>query len=292
MNCPVCNSTACHKLNKKVRGCDQAGVSCCNYCQHHWLTDCSLEKDYYKKEYDTFLAERSKDQSWTLPEEHAQKRVVEAHERLDWLSEYLDFSSADTILELGCSSGFMLQALKERLPDKEIWGVEPSDKHRNRANNAGLNVCAANHELGNRKFDIIFAFFVLEHISDPLTWLKEINDYGNTGGKILMVVPNGREALVSTYPESNYDQFVWQAPHLSYFSPVSLKTVLRNFDNQAKVHHYQRYSLSNHLNWLSGIKPKMEEDYDHITSDVDYHYKKSLLDNEISDTLIGVIEVS
>ncbi len=291
MICPICSSMKTKDLKKSVRGCDKAKVYFCSDCKYAFLIDCTIEKDYYKEEYDTFLAERSKDNSWVLPIEHARNRIVEARERLKLLSKYLRFREAESILELGCSSGFVLQALNELYPGKKLWGVEPSHRHREYALNSSLNVVASNKNLGKRKFDIIIAFFVLEHIRNPELWLKKVCGFAKQDATILMMVPNGREALVSTYPKSNYDQFIWQAPHLSYFSEKSLKILLSKINKNSNVYQYQRYSLNNHLNWVSGIKPQEAADYKHISSGVDLEYKKSLITHGIADTLLGVLQI-
>ncbi len=226
------------------------------------------------------------------PKEHVQKRFCEARERIQWLSHYIKFGDAESILELGCSSGAFLLALKELYPEKNIQGVEPSDMHRQCALDLSLKVASSNMELKGAKFDVIIAFFVLEHILNPGAWLKELCLFADKGSRILMIVPNGREALVSTYPKSNYDQFVWQAPHVSYFSQASLELLFKkNIGRSAKVYQYQRYSLNNHLNWLSGIKPEREETYPHVSETVDTEYKRSLVTHGIADTLLGVVSV-
>lgn len=291
LKCRICQSTNIETLvEKKVRGSEQAKVNKCHACGYHFLTDVDLGDDFYEEEFDTFMAERAKDNSWVDAKEHHASRLKDAHERLAILEKHIDFSAIESALELGCSSGFVLQALKERFPNMRLAGVEPSHRHREYAVNLGHDVSDSLESHNGKKFDFIFSYFVLEHIMEPESWLHSLQEYANPGCMVAMVVPNGDEAMVSTYPISNYDQFVWQLPHVSYFSERALNTLLERVGVDVKIQHHQRYTLSNHLNWLTGMKPKQSVDYDHLQT-VDEVYKEALEKHGIGDTLIGFFRI-
>lgn len=73
------------------------------------------------------------------------------------------------------------------------------------------------------KFDAVTMFHVLEHMVDPHSALKTINNLLNDKGKLMIVVPNG-ESLGTKIFRENYN---WNVRHhVSYFSKRSLRIIL------------------------------------------------------------------
>jgi SAM-dependent methyltransferase len=291
MNCKICNSDNVRQLDKQVQEAQDAIVYHCYNCEHTFLDNINFSGNFYKKEFDSFMAERAKDSSWLNPHSHHQKRLEEAKSRINLLNKYIDFAKIDSLLELGTSSGFFLSVLQEVYPQIQAFGVEPSNRHRKHACDLGFDVRNKIDDFNNHTFDVIIAFFVLEHVPSPKQWLAHLKKFTKPGTIIIMVVPHGREALVSIYHDANYDKFVWQAPHISYFSQKSLRILLEKISENIHVYQYQRYSLANHLNWMSGLKPEKSLDYEHITEEINILYKQSLEAHEIADTLIGMAYV-
>jgi len=290
MDCKLCGAAGTTIVPKKVQGSNVARVRRCDACDYFFLTDVDLAGDFYKTDFETFMADRAADTSWTDPETHYERRLADAHQRIALLERHVDFKRVKRALELGCSTGFLLQALKERHPHIGVAGVEPGERHREYARTKGFSVVADLTEL-REKFDFVVSYFVLEHITDPEAWLRKVLEFANPGAQVVTVVPNVDEALVKAYHDPNYDQFVWQAPHLSYFTAKSLDMLFSRFTKDRAVIQNQRYSLSNHLNWLSGIKPKRSIDYPHITPEIDRQYKAALEQHGLADCLIGVMRL-
>lgn len=291
MECKLCNYKKCENLHKSVRGSNNAEVYYCKNCDFAFLVNIDIDESFYEHEFDTFMAERAGDTSWENSKEHFEQRMKDARERVLLLKKWIDFENINSILELGSSSGFLLKALEEEFPSIELCGVEPSEKHQNYARKKGLQIHSNLESLGEKKFDLILSYFVLEHILEPKKWLIELAKRANHNASFVAIVPNLNEALVKVYKDEHYDKFVWQLPHVSYFSEQSLNILLDSTFKNITVHHLQRYTISNHFNWLSGIKPKKSIEYSHITKDLDLAYKKSLEQNAIGDTLVGVSKI-
>jgi len=291
MKCKLCDSNECKNLNKSVRGSDTAQVYYCEKCDYAFLVNIDIDESFYEHEFDTFMAERASDTSWKNSSEHFEQRMIDAQDRVKLLKQWVDFSKVNSILELGSSSGFLLKALEKEFPNIDIYGIEPSEKHQDYAKKIGLKVYSNMEELGEKKFDLILSYFVLEHILEPQKWLFELKQKANNNAYFVAIVPNLNEALVKVYEDKNYNEFVWQLPHVSYFSDKSFEILLARIFNKSTIYHLQRYTLSNHLNWLSGLKPNKTIEYQHITDEINSMYKKSLEKNKIGDTLVGVAKI-
>ena len=111
----------------------------------------------------------------------------------------------------------------------------------------------------NLKFDLIIHFFVLEHIADPLTFLKKLLSLLKKNGKIVFEVPNVDDPLHSIYRIKEFEKFYWSIAHPWYFSSHSLKFLLDKLDCKFEIEFDQRYDLSNHLTWLLEGKPGGDE---------------------------------
>lgn len=291
MTCKLCGSKGCKNLHKTVRGSEKAHVYYCESCDYAFLVDIDIDASFYEQEFDTFMAERAGDASWENSNEHFEQRMTDARQRVQQLKEWVDFAKIGSVLELGSSSGFLLKALEEEYLHLKLSGIEPSERHRQYANKIGLNTHSSLEALDHQTFDLILSYFVLEHILEPKEWIGELKKYANNNAYFIAIVPNLNEALVKVYEDKNYDKFVWQLPHVSYFSETSLKLLLDSTLGNSDIHHLQRYTLSNHLNWLSGIKPKKSIEYPHITSATNLEYKQSMEQHKIGDTLAGVTNI-
>lgn len=97
-----------------------------------------------------------------------------------------------TVLEIGCGRGSFGARLAQRY---DYLGVEPDDdsyavaRDRLRAAGAGEVRNIPSAELGDRRFDLVCAFEVLEHIEDDAAALKEWSGHVRPGGWLLLSVP-------------------------------------------------------------------------------------------------------
>lgn len=104
------------------------------------------------------------------------------------------FPSVRTMLEVGCGTGFVLQALSRALPDATLVG---SELHldglgyaRSRlGRRVELQQMDARTMPYDREFDLIGAFDVLEHVEEDEQVLREMYRSCKPGGGILVTVP-------------------------------------------------------------------------------------------------------
>lgn len=99
------------------------------------------------------------------------------------------------ILEVGCGSGKFLKKLAEN-PNNRCVGLDPSVNSFKDSHQKNLMLCRTTltgfeaeypHELGT--FDYVVAFHTLEHLSNPLYFMKELSKYIKVDGRILISTP-------------------------------------------------------------------------------------------------------
>ncbi|MEE2959226.1 MAG: class I SAM-dependent methyltransferase [Myxococcota bacterium] len=96
----------------------------------------------------------------------------------------------EELLEIGCGAGALLADLN--IAGYRMSAVEHSKEARKLAQILTENRISPHKdlsELGDQKFDWVFAFEVLEHIEDDTTALREWTHLLNPNGRILLSVP-------------------------------------------------------------------------------------------------------
>lgn len=97
-----------------------------------------------------------------------------------------------------------------------------------------LNAEEFEREYYTETFDMIISFEVIEHLRDPVSWLKAIKEKVHHGGRIILSTPNGAFA--------NGDQTLFSNRyHLHEFSAFELRDMLReNVSNKLAFYKEER----------------------------------------------------
>jgi SAM-dependent methyltransferase len=148
-------------------------------------------------------------------------RCINGHFSLNTISQFIP---SGKLLDVGCSTGFLLNAARLRF---EPTGVEPS---RWAADYAGrqLKILVRRGTLEEAKFpdasfDVVTLVDVIEHLADPLSTLQEIRRVLKPGGLLYVVTPN-IASLMARLMRSRW----WglRPAHIYYFSPRTLRHLL------------------------------------------------------------------
>jgi 2-polyprenyl-3-methyl-5-hydroxy-6-metoxy-1,4-benzoquinol methylase len=212
--CPLC-ARADHVLfdRRDFRG-RRVENRLCRYCglvfQSPRMTQPELEQ-FYADEY------RSLYQGGAGPSE---KDLKVQRGRAAALLAFLDgkVASIRRHLDIGSSSGILMQIF-ENTYHAEMAGVEPGDSYRHYARDQGLLVYPSLEMLQpskDEKFDLVTMAHVLEHLPDPVAYLRELREsYLDAGGWLLLEVPN-------LYAHDSFE-----VAHLTAFSAHTLQQVVR-----------------------------------------------------------------
>ena len=271
--------------------------------QHFWKWDaCKMiylfpplpeeeESVFYKKEFEKYMEKRTgQDKDWSSPEKHFLSNQREVRRRMPFLESYL--TEVQKILEIGCSSGFMLSALKDKGMD--VYGLDPSEGFIEYVRSKGIQVKKTLEELKEDHdidFDLILHYYVLEHIRNPLGFIRQYMELLNDTGKMIFEVPCATDPLVELYKVPAFDRFYWSVAHHWYFNRESLAELLKKTDYSFELFPDQRYDISNHMTWMQEGKPGGLSRYGHIFgSELDRLYKEKLKENWLCDTIIAVVK--
>lgn len=249
------------------------------------------EARFYAAEFEGFMSSRSGDAGgWLKTEQHLVANESTRLRRMKYLAPFL--VGASDVLEVGCSSGFMLYPLAEA--GHRCTGIEPSGVFSEFVRGRGLPVYQSlgqlQQEVPQAQFDLILHFFVLEHIADPLAFLNDQLKMLRPGGRIIFEIPNAADPLYSVYDIPEFERFYWSIAHPWYFSEASLRFFLDQLGGSCEILRDQRYDLSNHMVWARNGRPGgMGRFTELLGEDVEESYKQSLIRSGKCDTLVGII---
>ena len=154
---------------------------------------------------------------------------------LDFVVQHL--GKPQRLLDIGSSSGVFLDAMREHFGCMVV-GIEPGKTYREYAQKQGMEIYASLDELkigDESKFDLISMMHVLEHIPDPVAYLRMLRDkILHDKGYLLIEVPN------------LFAHDCFEIAHMTSFSAHTLKEVLKQagFEVVAmKKHGYPRSKI-------------------------------------------------
>ena len=139
----------------------------------------------------------------------------ENEKRTEWFLRYTD--ETKTLLDIGAGLGIFPWAISH-------WGI---DVHCTEENNDSVNFInnvldiKCTKEIPDRKFDMISLVHVLEHILEPIDFVKGLHRYLEQGGKIFIEVPDA-VAFELNYP--THDDF--NSCHTHFYDISTLTQVV------------------------------------------------------------------
>ena len=271
--------------------------------QHFWLcAQCGIiyldpplnedeELNFYKKEFEKFMERRAgSDMDWSGPDQHVRSNQREVKRRMPFLAEHL--KAGERVLEIGCSSGFMLSALREK--GLNVTGLDPSGGFIDYVRAKKIPVFRTLDELkaaGPQNFDAIIHYYVFEHIRHPLDFIKQYMELLKDGGLMIFEVPCATDPLVELYKVPAFDEFYWSVAHHWYFTRDSLGKVLKKAGVAFELYPDQRYDISNHMTWMLDGKPGGLARWSAVFGEaLDQQYKERLKELWLCDTIIAVLK--
>lgn len=194
------------------------------------------------------------------------------------------------VLDFGCgAAGFLLKA---QTIAAEVAGVEPERRMGGCWGDAiTIHECLDNAGSG---YDLITAFHVIEHLPDPCPTLSELASRLKNGGRLVIEVPSSEDALLTLYDSDAFQRFTYWSQHLFLFNAETLRRLAVQAGLRVvSIKQFQRYSISNHLYWLSDGRPGGHQHWSFLdTPTLTEAYAASLAAVGKCDTLIAHLEKS
>ena len=146
------------------------------------------------------------------------------------------------ILDFGCGYGDSLKALQTK-GYKNFYGIEiGSSRARIAEHNFPGKVINGNEDSLKEmvkktgKFDLIYSNHVFEHLADPLSVLKKLNDSLSEHGLLVISVPApGSETIIHS---------AIYYPHFHCYSPQSLKLLMKKIGRSSLLWNKSNYQLA------------------------------------------------
>ena len=214
MNCKICQSSNLKKIFSKGK----KGFYLCQNCQivfQHPVSKKEIEK-YYQKQYFS-SKKRVLDQfvNWFIKEKHLKNiKLIKKH------------TTKKKLLDIGTGYGYFVKLALEN--GFKSQGIEPSKESVKMAKKLfGISLENSFFDRNYRikeKFDVITAFHVIEHVLDPLDFIKAVYKRLNYKGIFILETPNV-QCFNSLRMKKNWP-FVLPNEHLFYFSFRSLVPLL------------------------------------------------------------------
>lgn len=145
----------------------------------------------------------------------------------------LERISKPKLLDIGSGPGLLMHVANNLGFDSV--GVEPSTEAFNYSRKRfSLNVhnTTLDNFIGNPgEFDVIVSYLVLEHILDPLNFLRKAREFLSTDGIMCIVVPNDFNPIQRALSKVGYPSW-WVDPkdHLNYFNLTTLENLCKKAD--------------------------------------------------------------
>ena len=135
--------------------------------------------------------------------------------------------AAGAVLDVGCSSGAFLFPLIQRFPGCfQVLGTDVSGPPLDYAEKRGVAVVRGNfleQDFGERKFDAVTFWAVLEHLLEPRQFLAKAESVLKPDGLCFVLVPN-MKSLAARSLGAHYRYLYPQ--HLNYFTKATLRRLV------------------------------------------------------------------
>jgi 2-polyprenyl-3-methyl-5-hydroxy-6-metoxy-1,4-benzoquinol methylase len=185
----------------------------CGLEKQHPLPSAEELETYYEQSYVSGMYQ-------LFTEADGMKRLTAAQR----LGEMLALARSGRWLDVGCSNGVFVDVSRQRGYDAQ--GIELSSTAVQAARQRGLPVeCATVEDFAPpTRFDTITAFDVLEHVLDPMLFLRSVHRLLVPGGVLALTVPN--LASMSRLLMRRRWYFYIPEEHLFYFNPSCIEKLL------------------------------------------------------------------
>jgi len=181
-----------------------------------------------------------------------------------------------SIADFGTAAGTFLDVVSS--VSNQTYAIEPASFfHKQLKQKHEVYCYGSDFYKSGKKVDIATSFDVLEHIENPVDFLKDIYNSLEINGKLYLMTPNFDDIL-NDIAKEEFDKFNYRTAHYYYFCKNSMKYILElaGFKNfQITYHHKQ--DISNMIYWLKENKPTGKNKYSFFDGDFNDMYSNYLV---------------
>ena len=198
-----------------------------------------------------------------------------------------------SVIDFGCGAGGFLKLVSKVA--KEAAGIEHELAMQASYAERNLNVYNDYKPAvqSKKKWNILTAFHVVEHLPDPIKVLRALSKLLTKNGEMIIEVPNANDALLTLYKNKAFQKFTYWSQHLYLFNSNNLKELANQSKLKVKwIKHVQRYPLANHLYWLSKGKPAGHKVWSFLNDlKLNQKYENQLSLHGMTDTILICLKI-
>jgi SAM-dependent methyltransferase len=191
-----------------------------------------MKKEYFKKrvyrgDYEKDFYGLKKDPDGVLRDVTKEKK-----ENIEFYKDEIKFinklktNKKPRFLDLGCGCGFVLSAISSKYSK---YGLEVSQIGYDMTKKVTFNVYHGElkrNTYPSNFFDVVFCGHVIEHVKDPLTFVRIINKILKKNGNLIIATPNFDSGGARRF-KKNY-RLLKHPSHISLFSDIGLMKMLED----------------------------------------------------------------
>ncbi len=289
MKCKVCGGNKIKTIyNGRIRDGglgkyteDAVAMWQCEDCDVIWHDILSDTKQYYEsKEYRNSMEGNSDAETF-----------YELHDR-ETLDKFqytgTDIYRHKVVADIGCGVGAFLDFLSGVC--KTVIGIEPSATHRQIMSEKGYQTYAYADEAKpdwNNKVDIVTSFDVIEHVENPMGFMKDVFDLLSGGGHAVIGTPTDAPVMRYLLGDIYERTLLFSTQHLWVFSEKNLMMLAEKAGfRKIEIKYFQRYGLDNLFGWLRDKEPRSEIKGDFLTPAMEAVWKSECGRNGLADYIV------
>ena len=257
-----------------VLQCENSGVIVLSEAQH-------MDLQHY---------EDKDDFSYWGVDDHRQASNRFKEDHLRRVSSINHLLTNQTLLDVGTGEGGILKYFIDLC--KSVSAIEPQGHSRESLIKMGYDVKKDADSFEDESFDIATLFHVFEHLTDPITELKNVLKKVRPGGKVVLEVPHAKDLLLQHFNIESFKNFTFWSEHLILHSRQSLEAFMKSSGLvNISITGVQRHNLANHLHWLAKDKPGGHKNSNFLSNPtLDSAYAAHLASLDMTDTLVAIAD--
>jgi len=237
--CPLCHSTA-RRVFLAFRDIPVVRCGACDFLYSSAVLPEESLKTFYSERYGG--------------SRHMQGQRVNAQINFSAICRLLQTDRIGHFLEVGSGYGFLLKLIRERL-GATVAGVELS-KEETRYAREELGVPTHCLSLGDAplaqaSFDVVACFEVIEHVPDPVSFLREMARFVRPGGALLVMTDNFECPLVRRLG-ADFPKWI-PHQHVSHFGNATLRASLARVSGMRLEHELSYTPWELYARWLTRL---------------------------------------
>lgn len=183
------------------------------------------------------------------------------------------------VADCGCGGGALLDLVKIETQGRTV-AIEPFVGYHQSLRQRGHEVHATTEVAvaagGRASVDLALSFHVIEHVLNPVSYLKSIRQLVRPGGLAVILTPNWDDILMKLDPE-RMAPFFYRRVHNYYFTAQALRWVasMAGWASSEEIF-YHEFGMANTLQWLRDGRPAGHARLAAIDADADRFWIKHL----------------